>query len=595
MRKPGKRLLCLALALCCAAALLAGPACADEQNALPEPAGYYYRIGGTTVPEPLYEVDGIQYANVENFFSPICQLMNYDIDNNVLEVHYCDTAYIFSGIDGALLYGSVGSSMAGFTLDDGSPVLALCDSDGIPSVYAPLELLLELAGMKAIPYSREEAHTNLELEEDLLDTLLVLDDAPWDGVSWEQLEYIQSFSAVLLTSHAWNDAWAPSLELAVELYLCDGYYPITGYGILPVWNEAARQVLSTSWNCQSRADVLDTLDWLLTQGHRYDFWNNAPQMPDWFKEKWGDTYPAHALLGWDLARAVSVAQWACCGGYLTQQEAFGYELAAARALQQTFDGWEAFFNDYMMGYDYWGGQDQHLTTEGQRREQIYQTLFAGGTFRGVAWDQALPAQADAFSPREEVAPVPDWWFGAPADENGYVSFGPEGYHAYYGNVTAPGSSQPAVSAGFQDTLALLVWFGYPLLAFLIAWAFSRRSRLKPVPAKPAAPADAPPPAFVPSTYAYYPERPGAKDPDRPLPPKDHFLHNRILTVSALICGVVGLYLPLYGVLPGTAAILLALPVLRKGQDHYGKAAAATALGICIWVQFFLYFAVFTAF
>lgn len=591
MKNPGKRLLCLALAFCCAAALLAGPACADEQAIRPEPSGSYCRVGGTLTPEPVYEIDGVQYASVGSFFLPLCQQMHYDEDHTVLEVSYCDTAYRFSGNDGTLLYGG---PEAGWSPYEGAAVLALYDENGVPDVYAPMELLLELTGLKAIPYSREEAHTSLDMENGLPDVLLVLDDTPWGSVNWEQLEYLQSFSAVLLTSHAWDDARAPSLELAVELYLCDGYYPITGYGILPVWNEAAGQVLSVSWNCQSRAEVLDTLDWLLTQGHRYDFWNDAPQMPDWFKEKWGDTYPAHALLGWDLARAVSVAQWACCCGYLTQQEALGYELAAAQALQQTFDGWEAFFNDYMMGYDYWGGQDQHLTTEGRRREEIYQTLFADGSFRGVAWDQALPAQADAFSPREAVAPVPDWWFGAPVDENGYVSFGPEGYHAYYGTVTAPGGgSQPAVSAGLQDALALFLWFGFPLLAFLIAWAFSRRSRLKPVPAKPAAPADAPQPAFVPSTYAYYPERPGAKDPDRPLPPRDHFLHNRILTVSALICGVVGLYLPLYGVLPGTAAILLALPVRRKGRDHYGKAAAATVLGACTWIQFLLFLILFS--
>lgn len=616
-----KPVVCALLAAACLLQALALPALAagaQDETPLPElpaPDARYFREGDGLWLLPLYAVgegdERVEYAGVLDFFSPIGEAASYSEDRRSVQVIYGGEALLFNSRTGSVQQfdpGQAPNALQQGALDDAFPALAedcvIAFADpltGQPWVFAPLELLLAISGMKAIPYAEGAAHP-APVSDPLMEWIVKADDAPWGGISWEQLEYIQSFSAVLLTSQYLTMDWdlAPeTVEQAID-YLYGHSYPVTGYAVAELWAAAARQCLSDFWDCQNRADVLDTLDWLLAQGHRYDFWNSAAFMPGWFVEKWGDTYPAHALLGWDLARAIAVAQWACCSGYLTQQEALGYELAAARAMQQAFDGWEAFFNDYMMGYDYWGGQDQHLTEEGQRREQIYQTLFAGGTFRDVAWNQPLPGQSDQFAPREEAALVPDWWFSSPVDENGYVSFGPIGYHAYYGGVTAPGSAQPDVSQSFaasqrvQDTLFLLVWFAFPLLAFVIAWAFSRRSRLKPIVPKPAPDPETPPPAFAPSTYAYYPERPGAKEPDRPVPPKDHYRRNRGLVLSALFCGVVGLYLPLYGVLPGTAAILLALPVCRKGRDHYGKAAAAIVLGICIWVQLFLYFAVVAA-
>lgn len=80
----------------------------------------------------------------------------------------------------------------------------------------------------------------------------------------------------------------------------------------------ARELLSGSWGILTADDLRGSYNWLLEEGHRFDFRKvvSSGGAPDWFLRKWGDDLDENSFLAWDLSRAVQICQWACCAGYL---------------------------------------------------------------------------------------------------------------------------------------------------------------------------------------------------------------------------------------------------------------------------------------
>lgn len=139
----------------------------------------------------------------------------------------------------------------------------------------------------------------------------------------------------------------------------------------------------------------------------------------------------------------------------------------------------------------------------------------------------------------------------------------------------------------DTTKILLVWFGFPLLAFALAWLYGRRIRLKPVKPEPRKTDDFI--TFVPSTYAYYPDRRGGEEPALPQPATGGTRQkDAVLATLAVVCGAAGLYLPLVGFFPGVAAMLLARPVMKRDNHYSTRAASSWMLGVLCLVQLYLY-------
>ena len=159
-------------------------------------------------------------------------------------------------------------------------------------------------------------------------------------------------------------------------------------------------------------------------------------------------------------------------------------------------------------------------------------------------------------------------------------------------LSALSHTQAAQNGTAGDIGILLVWFVFPLAAFGIARWYSLRCRFEPQQPEPPQQDDpAPPHAFA--TYAYYPERKGAKDKDKPSPAKDTAPRDRAMVLAATVCAVVGLYLPLAGILFGVAALLLVQPALHRKTWPHTQARRAVSLGWCVVAQFVLYILVAT--
>ncbi|MBC5582521.1 DUF1266 domain-containing protein [Anaerofilum sp. BX8] len=158
----------------------------------------------------------------------------------------------------------------------------------------------------------------------------------------------------------------------------------------------AQSILEQSWNVRSPEEVYSNYEWLLSEGHRGKFRSAAQEdgVPGWFLLKWGSALDQNSFLAWDLARAVQLCQWGCCAGYLAPQQAVAMAFEAARQLQAAFPSWQAFADDYLMGYDAFLAQDADKDDFYGLRRPILEALYADGAYRGVGWELELPAAQD---------------------------------------------------------------------------------------------------------------------------------------------------------------------------------------------------------
>ena len=94
-----------------------------------------------------------------------------------------------------------------------------------------------------------------------------------------------------------------------------------------------------------------------------------------------------SFLAWDLARAVQICQWGCCAGYLSPYEATQLALDAAQRLRGAFDSWEAFADDYQMGYDAFLAEDADTASPyNALRREIIEQIYQDGSYQGVGWE-----------------------------------------------------------------------------------------------------------------------------------------------------------------------------------------------------------------
>lgn len=155
----------------------------------------------------------------------------------------------------------------------------------------------------------------------------------------------------------------------------------------------AQSILEQSWDVSGPEELVNNYNWLLDEGHRGRFrvLANDSSAPAWFWQKWGARLKEHSFFAWDLARAVQLCQWGCCAGYLPPEQAVSMAFEAARRLQAAFPSWQAFAEDYLMGYDLFLSEDADKADFYSLRRPILEALYADGAYRGVGWDLGLPA------------------------------------------------------------------------------------------------------------------------------------------------------------------------------------------------------------
>ncbi len=147
-------------------------------------------------------------------------------------------------------------------------------------------------------------------------------------------------------------------------------------------------VLGAAWGIENREDLLGTLQFLESAGHRaeyerirqlfetkgefqrdasellqgepdaqnitaeamVEFRKNATGMLDFWKEH-------RSILAWDLARAISLCRWGAAVGYLQEEEAWQRILGYAGQLRQSLGSWAELGQNYRAGFNFWSDDD----------------------------------------------------------------------------------------------------------------------------------------------------------------------------------------------------------------------------------------------
>lgn len=66
-----------------------------------------------------------------------------------------------------------------------------------------------------------------------------------------------------------------------------------------------------------------------------------------------ENYGDRGIIAWDLFRAIDLAADFYNSDYLTYEEALNASLIAAKKLQENFNSWDDYMNNYFLGYQYW--------------------------------------------------------------------------------------------------------------------------------------------------------------------------------------------------------------------------------------------------
>ena len=160
-----------------------------------------------------------------------------------------------------------------------------------------------------------------------------------------------------------------------------------------------QNLLSEWWDVTDHETAEETMDWLLSEGHRVSFAEEmdilaeagladaseaervdlllenfdvseeeAQNYADWFA--FYEQYGADAAAGWDYSRAMSLLGYYYLAGYYTEEEALDKSLETAEVIQNTFDSWDSLMESYFVGYEYWSEESS------DERREIYEEIKA---------------------------------------------------------------------------------------------------------------------------------------------------------------------------------------------------------------------------
>ena len=167
---------------------------------------------------------------------------------------------------------------------------------------------------------------------------------------------------------------------------------------------AAMASLEESWSVTDRETADETLDWLLTEGHRVGFAEdmdyltqdglmdlsdadakdvlmNEYGMDEGLAASYVDAMRAYrkngseAIDAWDYCRAMSLLGWYYLAEYYTLEETLDKSLEIATGMQKRYGSWDEMAESYLDGYTYWAEEDPaDPDSYSAQRKAIYEEL-----------------------------------------------------------------------------------------------------------------------------------------------------------------------------------------------------------------------------
>lgn len=194
---------------------------------------------------------------------------------------------------------------------------------------------------------------------------------------------------------------------------------IGGYKKNEANTAAIQEALAGSWGVADRDSADETLNWLLTEGHRASFaaemvtlqssgvFSLSDQDAILSLEEMGlnqelaacylsmmNAYRTHgleAIDAWDYCRALQLLGWYYLAGYYTEEETLDRSLEIAQQLQLRFSSWDKLVESYLWGYNYWAEDDPNdPESDTAARKKIYEQLkSAQDSPYSLSWNTAL--------------------------------------------------------------------------------------------------------------------------------------------------------------------------------------------------------------
>jgi hypothetical protein len=170
----------------------------------------------------------------------------------------------------------------------------------------------------------------------------------------------------------------------------------------------------SGWEIDDRTTLLASLRWIERGGHRAEFEllasflessedggvealeteaNRDPELKNRIEivREHHANLGEKSLVGFDYSRYLSLCSWGYLVGYLTEGEAWGLMLPAARILQDTFDSWEDLGTNYLIGRRFWSLRSTQEV--GASYVEAYRWLLSDpeSPWLEIAWDLDLRA------------------------------------------------------------------------------------------------------------------------------------------------------------------------------------------------------------
>ncbi len=176
--------------------------------------------------------------------------------------------------------------------------------------------------------------------------------------------------------------------------------------------DALQHILKRDWSITSKKDLLDTLQWLETDGHNTGYMNLQQQLTTMSETEIAHYTDANqnnsklhsslilvknyrrrlrkgGIRAWDDGRYISLCRWGATSGYITEDEAWSLMIPIGQQIQCSFKDWYSFGISYIAGRQYWRSQlsQEHAKTQ----MEYFYTLFHEqySPWRVIAWNTEL--------------------------------------------------------------------------------------------------------------------------------------------------------------------------------------------------------------
>ncbi|MCM0665444.1 YbeU/YbeR family protein [Flavobacterium tyrosinilyticum] len=127
--------------------------------------------------------------------------------------------------------------------------------------------------------------------------------------------------------------------------------------------QSSLEMLESGWGIRNRKDANETIH-KLSEGkmHNERFLNEYEYIKKNanYNKKFCDlvnliveNYGDRGILAWDLYRAMYLISACYTVGFYTYEESLNKSLIAAKKIQENFDSWDDYMNNYFLGYQYW--------------------------------------------------------------------------------------------------------------------------------------------------------------------------------------------------------------------------------------------------